>query len=468
MEPLHDRESELIELQAAWTRVVDGTPELVILSGHRRVGKTYLVTHFLQSLPPEQVVYYFATQQAEHVELRRFSEALQPVMQPAPLISTTRLDDWEHALRVVAQRATIGPLAVVIDEAPYLTQSTRGFASIVQAVWDQVAMSDEPPKILLILTGSATSVMEEMSGPKGPLRGRPSKHLRMRPFDFPTVAGILDLPADDAVSAYAFCGGWPLHVNAWDSSRTTKQNLIDLAGTPGGILLEDAETILRDLPEGPGFRRVLAAIGRGRTRYSEIESDADQRIDYPLDFLTTTGLVRRETPVGAPRRARPLYVIGDAYLRFWFEVIYGYAGAIRGGQGRRIIESRREQLRRHRSWVFEEAAREHARRLVAAGAFNEDLTIGRWWSASGQSVEVDVVGLLGSRTALVGEVKWSAGRSDPRWIGELAAKLEYLPDPVDDPVLCLWTRGETPDVYAEAGVQVYGPEDLTDPAPGIR
>lgn len=45
--------------------------------------------------------------------------------------------------------------------------------------------------------------------------------------------------------------------------------------------------------------------------------------------------VREAPPVGAPRAARPNYEIADAYLSFWFTVLYTDITSVEAGQATR-------------------------------------------------------------------------------------------------------------------------------------
>lgn len=458
--PLHDRVEELQVVVEACGQGARGEPQLLIVSGHRRVGKTFLLSHVAERLTDQRVAFFSATQQAEAVELDRFARALQPAFVDEPLLGDgVALGSWERALEAVAAAARRLPVTVVIDEAPYLAEATPGFASVVQAVWDRVLARAEPTRLTLILTGSASRIMERMVGPGGPLRGRVTRHLRLKPFDLPAVARILDVEPSTAVEAYAACGGWPLHVAAWDVAASVNENLEHLAGQPGGILLEDADLILRELPEAPGFGRVLAAIGRGRTKRGDIATEAGQRVEYALDFLIESGLVRRETPLGAPRRSRPRYAIADPYLRFWFHLLHNDRARIEGGMGRAVLRSRAGEWSRHVGWVFEEAARNHAVRLVASGWVDDATSIGRWWSAGRSPAEVDVLGLLDGRVVLIGEAKWSAGPFDRRWVHDLDHKLDAVSYPANRPQRIIWTRAVPPgDLPSD--LSVYGPADL--------
>lgn len=431
------RERELAHLEDAWTRASQGEPQLVVVWGRRRVGKTFLLSHFVQR---KRAVFYGATEQAEAVELARLAEAVGRDLGARALeLAAGGFSSWETALRFLAALARDEPLAVVLDEVPYVARSTRGFPSVVQVVWDHV-----PPgtKLLLVLTGSAVGTIESMLGPGGALRGRPTVTLRLDPLD-PLAARVFlpRLSAAAFLEAYAACGGYPLHLLQWDEATGTEANLARLAATPGGMLLEDAAGILREeLPETGGYPRILAAIGRGRTRRSEIASEAGQRVEHPLDVLLRSGFVRRSVPVGAPRRARPLYEIGDPYLAFWFGVLYSDLPQIEARQGRAVLRRRRDQWQRHLGWVFEEAARAHAVRLVRRGELPEDLVVGRWWSTSGAPLEVDVLGLQGTTAVLLGEARWQERPLGPRDLRELLAKAAQIPSVADDPILALWGR----------------------------
>ena len=163
-----DRTVELSELEAAWAEARRGRPQLAMFWGRRRVGKTYLLSHFARR---HRAVFFGATQQSEAVELRRLGEAVRRDLGDAVAdLTGGSFASWEAALKFFVTLAAKQPLAVVIDEVPYLLRSTPGFASIVQVVWDHLGPGSH---MLLVLTGSAIGVVEELIG-VGALRGRPT------------------------------------------------------------------------------------------------------------------------------------------------------------------------------------------------------------------------------------------------------------------------------------------------------
>jgi AAA+ ATPase superfamily predicted ATPase len=470
---LLDRETEIAALQGAHARALGGLPQLAIVWGRRRVGKTFLLLHLLQRVEGARTVFHAATQQSEAVELERFAESLRAHLGEDALdLAGGAFSSWERALRFVVALGREEPLVLVLDEVPYLTRSTPGFASIVQAVWDRETGASRPSRLLLALTGSAVGTMEDVLGPEGALHRRATLELRVDPVDLPSTATFLpSLDAPGLIEAYAACGGFPLHLAAWDESASTRENLLALAGSPGGVLLEDAPATLREeLGDATGYTRVLAAVGRGRTRYGEIRTEADQRIERPLDVLVASRLLRRSTPLGAPRRAAPLYELADPYLRFWFSVLYPDVALLEGGQGRAVLQRNETRWQQHLGWVFEEAARAHARRLVDSGVLPEDLVTGRWWSTSGAATELDVLGLRGTRTALLGEVRWRAAPLGLREAADLRRRGERAPAPMPDgdPQLALWGRRGITDEARAAGVLGFDAEDVVRATASVR
>ena len=432
------RRAELAELAAAWQHAVGGEPELAVVWGRRRVGKTYLLTHFARG---KRAVYFTATRQdADDRQLRRFAAALREQLgeEVADLTPET-FPHWEAALRFVARLAATEPLLVVLDEAPRLTGGPADFADTVSAVWENHVRDQ---RLLLVLSGSAVAVMEQMLGPHGGLHRRAAVERRMDPFPLVDARAFQpDLPPEDFIEAYAACGGYPLHLRRWSAGRSTMENLDELAFTPGGLLLRDAPDILsEDLDWRGGYERVLTAMAGGARRRSRIASRAQQRIDYTLDRLRRAGYIRSVRAIGAGGSPDPLYEIADDYLAYWFAVLRDDADLIEGGQGRAVRQRTHGRWQTHVARVFEAAARDHAQRLVTSGTLPGDTLIGRWWKD--ETVEIDVLGLAGDQPVLVGEARWQTKPLVQRDLVDLRRRAGHLPPPGKAGLaLAFWSRG---------------------------
>jgi uncharacterized protein len=163
-------------------------------------------------------------------------------------------------------------------------------------------------------------------------------------------------------------------------------------------------------------------------------------------------------PLRAPRKVPPLYEVADPYLRFWFSVLYREAELIQGGQGRQVLQRVLPTWRRHVGWVFEAAARVHAAREVGA-ALPSSLEIGRWWDTKGQN-EIDVLGLDGNRTALVGETCWSTRPIDAHDIASLPTKARQTPGYVEEPLVVLWSKTDVPPHVGRHDAVTFTADDV--------
>jgi hypothetical protein len=430
---------------------------LAVVWGRRRVGKTYLLTHFASG---KRAVYFTATRQdTEERQLSRFAERLREELgEELRDLAPATFPDWEAALRFVVRLAEHEPLLVVLDEAPRLTSARGDFADLVSAVWENRVRQH---RLMLVLSGSAVATMEHMLGPHGGLHRRAGTELRMDPFPLVDAAAFQPaLPPEGLLQAYAACGGYPLHLQRWDPERSVDENLIALAFSPGGLLLRDAPDILsEDLDWRGGYERVLTAMAGGARRRSRIAGRARQRIDYTLDRLRRAGYVRVVRSIGSGGSADPMYEIADDYLAFWFAVLRDDADLIEGGQGGPVRRRTAGRWQTHLGRVFESEARAHARRLVSEGRLPADTIIGRWWRD--EVAEIDVLGLSGDRVVLIGECRWQAKPVTERDLAELRAKAAALGNLGADTLFAFWARGgATPALHKHPDVLVFTAADL--------
>lgn len=462
LRPLRERDRELTALCQAAEAAATGHPELTVVSGLRRVGKTFLLQHLVERLRPAPVVYFEATQAGETAQLRRFAEALREALGPDNAPPYDTFTSWEQALELCVYLARSRPLTVILDEATYLMDSSPGFASTVQAVWDGIASSARGPALLLVLSGSAVGMIEDALDYRGPLYQRPTLRLHMEPFTVREAYRYLGRP-DPAglLEAYAACGGYPLHLDAWDFGDSTAENLLRLAGTPGGLLLEDGAALLYSLPDPT--RRVLLAVGQERTTRNAIASDAGQaRVDRPLDAVQRARLVKGATPLGAPQKARPIYRVADPFLRFWLRLLANHVQRIEAGQGAAVLAHVEGEWQKHVGTVFEEAAREHAVHLEQDGTLPSGTLTGEWWATRGERCQVDVLGLKDHKTVLIGEARWQRQPLGPADVEALARKLQRVPDPVAQPLLLLWGRSGVRPEAVVGQVRGYSLLDMLD------
>lgn len=156
------RHRELALLNNAWQ---SGKPELVIVSGRHRIGKTSLLTEFCRG---KNALFYSALQTNDTSQRRRFTAALKTAGVPSTRF-TECYEDWDTALSETACLPGAGKKLVVIDEFPYMAEQNGTLASILQHVWDHALSKGN---VMLVLCGSSVSFMEGLLEAESPLFGR--------------------------------------------------------------------------------------------------------------------------------------------------------------------------------------------------------------------------------------------------------------------------------------------------------
>ena len=408
--PLVNRDAE----QAALRRLADsGRPHLALLTGRRRVGKTYLLTHTWD----ERASFYFAASRTTPEVNRRqlvtdlaawSGEELRPEDYPT----------WRTVFNLLMDLRAPDSLVVVLDEFQYLGDGGAGAAEVaseLNAAWER--RRPERP-FLMVLSGSTVGTMEALAGGGGPLYGRFSWHGRLRPFGHwhaAEMAPFADLR--ERALAYGVFGGTPRYLAAVDASRTLAENAAELLLDPKGevrLLVETAleqEEGLRDVSK---YRAILRAVAGGRTTRNEVAQGAglgnDRALRDKLERLIERGYVETQGNLDARPSAAIRYGVTDAAFRFYERFVAPNRSALeRVPAGQVWDEAVAPALDRHMGHEFERVAVEAYDRRASGLGLPTVLEWGRWEGTDRdrQPVELGVVARLLDGGVLTGEVKWN-------------------------------------------------------------
>ena len=320
-------------------------PRLGVVSGRRRLGKTYL----LEALAEQTGGLYFgATEATETESLALFAAAFGDHFgAPAQL----RFDSWDQAVRALfAADPSRGPF--IIDEFPYLSKVSPALPSIFQREIDRGASAGRG--INLLLCGSAMSVMGRLLSGSAPLRGRASLELVMRPFDYWLAKQFWDL--DDprlAVLVHSVVGGSPAYRRFVD--HDSPRSLSDFDDwvlrtmlNPGRPLMREARYLLDedlDVRDSALYHSVLAAVASGNSTRGGIANYVGRKatdIGHHLVVLEDSGLLHRRQDVF--RSGRPSYHVAEPLVTFYQVVMRAQWGPVESGRGKSVWEAARARF----------------------------------------------------------------------------------------------------------------------------
>lgn len=438
----------------------ENAPELMILRGRRRVGKSFLVAN---ALADERLVYFQADEQPESGHLRAIGREAGRLVGGGEL----RFDDWDAVFTFFGQQALVAPLVLALDEFQWLWQAQPAVDSILQRHWDQWQRDGVP--IVIVLSGSALTLMESLLAHDRPLYGRATYRPLLLPFDHRTAALFADdtLSAADRIRRFAVLGGTPQY-QVWAGPGPLSTLLRSRILAVGEPLYEEPLHLLREeraIRDPGNYFAVLSGIAHGATHSSEIANQAgvnSAALAKMLSRLVELGYVAQVAPVQPMAgKGRHRYVVADPYFHFWFRYVMPNRSRIEAGRIEEVAVEIEQRLDDVVGPVFEDCCRVWARTFATADEFPASEEVGGYWTRT-YDIEVDIVGRAGWRWTALGSVKWSK-QADTRVLDQLEHQRTALGTRALDAQLLVFARGFAPalrDRAADSGVRLVAVDDV--------
>jgi AAA+ ATPase superfamily predicted ATPase len=399
---LIDRELELSRLREA----IERPPQLVLLRGRRRIGKSFLLVH---ALGKSRGIFFQADEQNERAHLDLLAEEVGRLIGPrVPL----RFDSWDLALETIGELAREAPLAIVLDEFQWLKAAQPSLDSIIQRHWDRWQREGTP--VTLILSGSALRLMEELLAPGAPLYGRADYLPLLGPLDYRDASLFVKrrIGAESKLRRYGVLGGTPQY-QVWAGGGDLDSLIAERILAKGESLYEEPLHLLREeqeIRDPATYFAIVRAIAMGCTRASEISNEVQVPVPNAIKMLNrleTLGYLEARAPLSARGREakRSSYRLTDPFFRFWFRFVFPNRSLLARGRVKEVLRIIERDLDVFMGHVFEDCCREWIGRH-AGDDLPASQELGSWWSRDGQT-EIDVVGVSRGRYDLLASCKWS-------------------------------------------------------------
>lgn len=404
---LIDRDAEVAALRAA----SEDAPALVVMTGRRRVGKSFLLS---QALRGPRVVSFQADEQGEHGHLEFLSREAAGLIPGAPPLA---FSSWADALAFFEAQARQSPTTLVLDEFQWMCDAQPALPSIIQGFGDRWERERIP--VCVVLCGSAISFMRGLMDHGQPLYGRSSYRPLVEPMDY-RWAGRFTTQSDhvELLRRYAVLGGLPQY-QVWAEDLQVEDIIAQCILTKGAPLYSDPLHLLREEEEirDPGtYFDVLRAVAQGETQTARIASRAKLSVantSKKLAVLTRLGYLNARKPLEPRHKAkrRSLHAVSDPYMRFWFRYVFPNRSRLERGRVGDVLQEVLADFSTFMGSAFEDCCRQWVGMYAPATTVGTIDELGGWWSRR-HDAEIDIVGMHRERYAFLGSVKWRATVDD--------------------------------------------------------
>jgi uncharacterized protein len=422
----YHRERQLADLTKL-TRRAD-QPAMVLVYGRRRVGKSTLLREWSRGTGLPTFYWESPRGNGEFVLARFMSElyawAGEPVVESRPPAASWT-DAFRALRRIIGERRAV----VILDEFPWAVESQRALPSLLKTAWDTVFADS---RVVLLISGSHISAMEQLLLSDAPLFGRMTGKLYVPPFEFAEIDSFLRrYTPEKRLAVYSILGGVPDYLQRWDDSADLMTNISEIFLSNLSPYRNEHMVLVSDVlrRDSPDYETVLNVVGSGKSDPADIaaySATPANRVANVLRVLTELRLIERKIRASVPvdkhgdaRHAR--YFLADPFLQFYYRFVAANRSKIvlgLDGDLRRIFA---EQLRSYVGLAFEQICRRWMLAQAQAGElpFAPEF-VGSDWSGAQYQADVAAVNWR-ERQLIVGEAKWGDVKADNAVLAQLDA-----------------------------------------------
>lgn len=322
------REAELKKLQEFLTRKIAG---LIVVCGRRRVGKSTLIEYFATKGHSKRFLEFYGLAPRKGVtaqkQLDHFGELLGLAFDMPPL----KFENWNNAFATLASLTATGEFIILLDEISWMAGTDEDFPGKLKGMWD--TKFKQNPDLTMILCGSVTSwIKDNILEDKG-FVGRVSLTLELEEMP---LSDANQFWGDRSISSYEKCkilcvtGGIPRYLEEIKPELTAEQNIKRLCFTKGGVLVDEFDTIFKDIfgkKKVNDYKRIVQVLADGSCESSELCHALGTKLtgafSKKLLVLQQTGFITRDFVWDKNRKKAKMskYRLRDNYIRFYLKYI---------------------------------------------------------------------------------------------------------------------------------------------------
>ena len=365
-----DRTDETASLREI-RRMSKDNAQFTVVTGRRRIGKTYLVW---KAYEDEPILYFFVARKAEGDLCEDYRVEIESKL---GIPTMGRAEHFADVFEFLMKLSTERPITLFIDEFQEFFRVNKSVYSDMQRIWD---IYSPKARMNLVVCGSIYSMMTKIFKDKK----EPPEVLKEILTEYHPGH-----TAEDLLALYSFTGGVAKYVQLLvDAEATTKSAMLDHIIKADSIFLGEGKAILiEEFGKDYGvYFSILSAIARGKTSRSEIENVVGREIGGYLTKLENEyEVIAKKQPLFEKSSTKNVrYTIEDNFFTFWFRFIYKYSYMLEIENYESVKTIINRDYETFSGLMLERYFR---RVLIGRQAYTR---IGGWWDRKGEN-EIDIV-----------------------------------------------------------------------------
>ncbi|MCL2661936.1 MAG: ATP-binding protein [Oscillospiraceae bacterium] len=389
-----------------------GRPELIIVYGRRRIGKTFLIKEHFEG----GFSFYFTgkVSSSRKGNLDDFDNAIIEYGGDKSPKSMSWADAF-HKLERLLRKSPGERKVVFIDEMPWLDTGKSGFLLAFDYFWNSFASANKD--ILFIGCGSATSwITKKIFKNRGGLHNRVTGRIHLAPFTIGECEVFLknrgvEMDRYQLAECYMIFGGIPYYLNLLDRGLSLSQNVDRLCFAKNASLKNEFYELYMSLFSNPtryiAVVEALATKNSGLCRNDIIEIaglQSNGHLSIVLDDLEQCDFIDTYSDTSKGKKGRYFFLI-DPFTMFYLRYMkdndtkdeYYWTGNINDGT-----------RNAWRGYAFEQLCRLHLRQIKKAlGISGVSTETSSWRSKTAKpGAEIDLVIRRKDRITNLCEIKY--------------------------------------------------------------
>ncbi|MCB0648007.1 MAG: AAA family ATPase [Saprospiraceae bacterium] len=368
-------------------------PELVVVTGRRRIGKTFLVREYLS----KHIIFQFTGlyQSNLHEQLERFSAKLSQTMNLSGELKTPK--SWFEAfdmLKAYVQTLKSTKRKVIfLDEFPWMATNRSRFLTAFTDFWNTFGAT-RPDLIIIVCGSSASWMINNVLRNKGGLYNRVTSRIFLPAFSLREVKELLvhkniSMTEMDMIRLYMVLGGIPFYLDLLSKGESLVQFIDRVFFEKNSIMqLEYGEIFKSLFDDSHKHHKIIELLNtnkKGLSRNDILEKtglNSGGGLTSILEDLEASDFISGINSYGRKNKDK-IYRIKDHYIQFYLTFVEKYK------PGQNNVWEKISNAPSFVSWsglAFENVCYEHSRQIKKAlgieGVYSEISA----WSTSGSEV----------------------------------------------------------------------------------